>query len=75
MKVLKFGGSSVGSVTGLHNIKSIAELLGWEYKTVRIPESTKVMVVRFDKFLNFLYPYPLLFQLPFLHTHPVFSHP
>ena len=25
MKVLKFGGSSVGSVTGLHNIKSIAE--------------------------------------------------
>ena len=39
-----------------YNIKSIAELLGWEYKTVRIPESTKVMVVRFDKFLNFLYP-------------------
>ncbi len=25
MKVLKFGGSSVGSVTGLHNIKKIAE--------------------------------------------------
>ena len=39
-----------------YNIKSIAELLGWEYKTVRIPESTKVMIVRFDKFLNFLYP-------------------
>ena len=39
-----------------YNIKSIAELLGREYKTVRIPESTKVMVVRFDKFLNFLYP-------------------
>ena len=39
-----------------YNIKSIAELLGWEYKTVRIPESTKVMVVRFDNFLNFLYP-------------------
>ena len=27
MKVLKFGGSSVGSVVGLHNIKKIAEIL------------------------------------------------
>ena len=39
-----------------YDVKSIAELLGWEYKTVKIPKPTKVMKIRFDKFLNFLYP-------------------
>ena len=39
-----------------YDVKGIAELLGWEYKSVKIPKSTKVMIVRFDKFLTFLYP-------------------
>ena len=39
-----------------YNVKSIAELLGWEYKTVKLPKPTKVMRIRFDKFLKFLYP-------------------
>ena len=39
-----------------YDVKGIAELLGWEYKSVKIPKSTKVMVVRFDKFLTFIYP-------------------
>lgn len=39
-----------------YDVKGIAELSGWEYKFVKIPKSTKVMVVRFDKFLTFLYP-------------------
>ena len=39
-----------------YNVKSIAELLGWSYKTVKLPKPTKVMVIRFDKFLKFLYP-------------------
>ena len=39
-----------------YNVKSIAELLGWAYKTVKLPKPTKVMVIRFDKFLKFLYP-------------------
>ena len=39
-----------------YDVKGIAELLGWEYKSVKIPKSTKVMVVKFDKFLTFLYP-------------------
>ena len=39
-----------------YNVKSIAELLGWDYKTVKLPKPTKVMVIRFDKFLKFLYP-------------------
>jgi len=39
-----------------YNVKSIAELLGWDYKTVKIPKPTKVMRIRFDKFLKFLYP-------------------
>ena len=39
-----------------YSVKSIAELLGWEYKTVKLPKPTMVMVVRFDKFLTFLYP-------------------
>ena len=39
-----------------YNVKSIAELLGWSYKTVKLPKPTKVMRIRFDKFLKFLYP-------------------
>lgn len=39
-----------------YNLKSIAELLGWQYKTVKIPKPTKVMIINFDKFLTFLYP-------------------
>ena len=39
-----------------YNVKSIAELLGWNYKTVKLPKPTKVMTIRFDKFLKFLYP-------------------
>ena len=39
-----------------YSVKSIAELLGWQYKTVKLPKPTKVMVIRFDKFLTFLYP-------------------
>lgn len=39
-----------------YNVKSIAELLGWNYKTVKLPKPTKVMIIRFDKFLKFLYP-------------------
>ena len=39
-----------------YNVKSIAELLGWQYKTVKLPKPTKVMTIRFDKFLKFLYP-------------------
>ena len=43
-----------------YDVKGIAELLGWEYKSVKIPKSTKVMIVRFDKFLTFLYPNRLI---------------
>ena len=39
-----------------YDIKGIAELLGWKYTTVKLPKPTKVMKVRFDKFLTFLYP-------------------
>lgn len=39
-----------------YNVKSIAELLGWQYTTVKLPKPTMVMKVRFDKFLAFLYP-------------------
>ena len=39
-----------------YDVKSIAELLEWQYKTVKIPKPTKVMTVRFEKFLRFLYP-------------------
>ena len=39
-----------------YDVKSIAELLGWKYKTVKIPKPTKVMTVRFEKFIRFLYP-------------------
>ena len=39
-----------------YDVKGIAELLGWEYKTVNLSKRTTVMVIRFDKFLTFLYP-------------------
>ena len=39
-----------------YSLKSTAQLLGWEYKPVKIPKSTRVMTVRFDVFLKFLYP-------------------
>lgn len=37
-------------------LTSICELLGWKYTSVRIPKKTKVMKVKFDKFLSFIYP-------------------
>ena len=39
-----------------YDLKGIAELLGWQYKPVRLDKLTKVMIVSFDKFLTFLYP-------------------
>ena len=39
-----------------YSLKGTADLLGWKYKPVKIPKSTKVMIIRFDKFLTFLYP-------------------
>lgn len=40
-----------------YNLKSIAELLEWDYKSVKLPKVTKVMIVDFDEFLAFLYPH------------------
>ncbi|WP_299523369.1 hypothetical protein [uncultured Methanobrevibacter sp.] len=40
-----------------YNVKSIAELLGWKYGTVKFNGNPKmVMKVKFDKFIQFLYP-------------------
>lgn len=39
-----------------YSVKSIAELLGWKYTTVKLSKRTMVMKIRFDKFLTFLYP-------------------
>ena len=39
-----------------YSLKSTAQLLGWEYKPVKIPKTTRVIIVRFDIFLKFLYP-------------------
>lgn len=39
-----------------YSLSGIAELLGWEYKTVHLSKKTTVMIIRFDKFLTFLYP-------------------
>ena len=54
---------TMGLKKALHNanqacydVKRIAELIGWKYTTVKLPKPTKVMKVRFDKFLTFLYP-------------------
>ena len=40
-----------------YDVKSIAELLGWHYGVVKIQnKSVRVMTVRFEKFIRFLYP-------------------
>lgn len=39
-----------------YNLKSVAELLEWPYKSVKLPKPTKVMIVNFDDFLGFVYP-------------------
>ena len=40
-----------------YNLKALSELLGWEYKTVKLqPKSLKSMVVDYDEFMSFLYP-------------------
>ena len=40
-----------------YDVKSIAELLGWHYGTVKIDGKViRVMRVRFEKFIRFLYP-------------------
>ena len=40
-----------------YDVKSIAELLGWKYGTVKINGKViRVMRVRFEKFIRFLYP-------------------
>lgn len=40
-----------------YDVKSIAELLGWNYGVVKIDgSSVRVMRVRFEKFIRFLYP-------------------
>lgn len=37
-------------------LKGIAELMGWRYANVKLPEQKKVIKIRFTKFLEFLYP-------------------
>lgn len=40
-----------------YDIKSVAELLDWKYKPIKVNGKTKrVMLVRFSKFMEFLYP-------------------
>ena len=40
-----------------NDLKSIGELLGWKYQSVRFSDKTKmVLKVKFDDFLNFMYP-------------------
>jgi hypothetical protein len=40
-----------------YDVKSIAELLGWKYDVMKINgKSVRVMSVRFEKFIRFLYP-------------------
>ena len=56
--------STTGLKKALHNanhacydIKSVAELLEWTYKPIKVNGKTKrVMLVRFKKFMRFLYP-------------------
>ena len=56
--------STTGLKKALHNanhacydIKSVAELLDWKYKPIKVNGKTKrVMLVRFDNFMKFLYP-------------------
>ena len=40
-----------------YNLQSISELLGWEYKPLKINGKTKrMMIVNYHDFLDFLYP-------------------
>lgn len=39
-----------------YNLKSVAELLGWEYKLVKLDKSKRVMITDYDDFLSFVYP-------------------
>lgn len=39
-----------------YNLRSVAELLEWDYKPVKLPKLTRVMIVDYEDFLNFLYP-------------------
>lgn len=40
-----------------YDVKSVAELLGWKYKVMKIDgKSVRVMNVEFTKFIRFLYP-------------------
>ena len=56
--------STTGLKKALHNanhacydIKSVAELLDWKYKPIKVNGKTKrVMLVRFENFMKFLYP-------------------
>lgn len=56
--------ATTGLKKALHNanyacydIKSVAELLDWKYKPIKVNGKTKrVMLVRFSKFMEFLYP-------------------
>lgn len=36
-------------------LKGIAELMGWEYQAVRLPDPKKVIKIRFDKFVETIY--------------------
>ena len=45
------------SLTFCSDLKSIGELLGWDYKNTRFGKSTmKVIKIKFDEFMEFLYP-------------------
>lgn len=37
-------------------LKGVAELMGWDYQAVRIPNPQKVIKISFKKFMGFLYP-------------------
>lgn len=36
-------------------LKGISELMGWDYKSVRLPKPEKVIKIRFDKFVEMIY--------------------
>lgn len=39
-----------------YNLQSVAELLEWDYKLVKLPKVTRVMIVPYNAFLNFVFP-------------------
>lgn len=39
-----------------YNLKSVAELLNWDYKLVKLDKPKKVMITDYDNFLSFIYP-------------------